>query len=221
MYSKDDFKNKEEKFLVYDLKWKELLSLAKYFAYFPFIEFVIVSGSMATGNIKKHSDFDLLISTEKNRLYLTRYFLLFFFGLLGKRRLDDNKKSSPNKFCFNHFITKSRFKLTPFDNYGPIIYKNLIPVYGNENKIKDFFKANIKYNPNPSYNILDLRYKFKEKKIIAKILEKILSGKIGNFLEKISFQIAKKRLEKYIKAKKYKASRVIIEKEELATHFLN
>jgi len=221
MYLENPLKNKEERLLIYDLKWKKLLKLAKFFAYFPFIEFVIVSGSMATGYIKKHSDFDVLISTKENRLFFTRYLLNLFFGIIKKRRMDDFKKSSPDKFCFNHFITRPSWKLKPIDNYGPIIYKNLIPLYGDKNKIKEFFRINSQYNPNLTYNIFDLRYKIKEKKQIAKILEKLLEGKIGDWLEKISFSIAKKRLEKYINSKKLKRSRIVIKKEELELHFFN
>ena len=219
MSNKKLFQNQLEQLLLYDRKWKELKKLSNYFRYIPFIDFVIVSGSMATGNITKYSDFDVLISVKENRLFFTRYLINFFFGILKKRRTNDFKNSSPNKLCFNHFITRPVWKLKPVDNYGPIIYSNLIPLYGNKNKIKKFFQINSQYNPQLVNHLLDLRYNCRQPKLITYFIEKILSGKIGDWLEKISFFISSKRLSNYLKSIPNKNGRIIINKHELEFHF--
>jgi predicted nucleotidyltransferase len=209
--------NDAKRLLLWDIKWRKIKKLSSFFAYFPFIDFVLVSGSMATGNVKPSSDFDLLISVKEGRLFFTRYVLNAFFSLLGKRRKDDLKTSSPDKLCFNHFITRPTWKLKPFDDYGPIIYKNLVPLWGDKEKILAFFRENLEYNEKLERNIYDLRYNEREKHFFAKIMEKILGGKIGDFLEKISRHFALKRLNNYLKDKK--GGRVIVSDKELEFHF--
>lgn len=211
------YKIDTKRLLCWDLKWKKLRKLSSFFAFFPFVEFVIVSGSMATGDVKEHSDFDVIVSVKKGRLFLTRYLLNMFFSLLGKRRKDDIKHSSPDKFCFNHFVTKNSWLLKPIDSYGPIIYKNLIPLWGNENKIREFLKINSIYKVGLEENIYDLRYNKKPQTLFAKFLERILGGKLGDYVEKISQLIALRRLNRYLSEKK--AKRVIISDKELEFHF--
>jgi predicted nucleotidyltransferase len=207
----------KEKLLLYDIKWRKLMKLSKYFSHFPFVEFVIVSGSMATGKVLKHSDFDLIISIKKGRIFTARYLLNLFFVLIGKRRMDDIKTSSPNKLCFNHFITEDAWLLKPVDEYGPKIYSNLVPLWGDEEKIKKFFKINSIYNKNLENHIYDLRFRKSEKSFFCKLFEKILGKKIGDYLEKFSSQIAQKRLSSYIKNKS--GGRIIISDKELEFHF--
>ena len=184
-----------------DKKWKKLLGLGRFFSYVPFIDFVLVGGSMALGNVSEKSDFDVLVGVRKGSIFTARYLALLIFSLLGARRLDDSEYSSPDKFCFNHFVTEETYSKPPYNYYRRELFRNSIPIYGDAGKIEKFLKEN--GVGIAGLKILDHRYLGSNKNLFAVILEKLFSGKLGDFVEeKIASPIAQKRLTKYLKSKK-------------------
>ncbi len=120
------------------------MRLRPLFSFIPFLDFVIVSGSLAFGNAHEDSDFDVIVGAREGRIFTVRIFCLLIFGLLGLRRQGtDSKKLSSDKVCFNHFVTPPAYKLSPpYDDYWRGLYQNLVPVYGRKKKIESFFSAN-------------------------------------------------------------------------------
>ena len=168
-----------------DKKWVQVLKSARFFKYLPFIDLVFVAGSMAIGNVKEDSDFDLVIGTKENRLYTARFLALIFFMLTGAKRRKNisSGKQSKNKLCFNHFVTPNSYKFSPpYNIYWQELYQNLVPIYGEEKIINQFFNANDWSGKR--YFLGDLRHN-KDVSIIKLVIEKILAGKLGDFLEKI------------------------------------
>ncbi|MCL4399676.1 nucleotidyltransferase domain-containing protein [Patescibacteria group bacterium] len=208
-----------KKLLALDLKWKKLIKLADFFRFIPFIDFVAATGSMAVGNVNENSDFDVLISVRRGRIFTARYMVNFFFSIIHGRRLDDVEGSSPDKLCFNHFITENTWELKPLNSYSNEIYKNMVPLWGDEEKIKNFLNKNSAYGDSMEKLTEDLRFNSKNKSFIAKLIEFFLKNLLGDFLEnKIIGPISKKRLERYL-ASKSKGGRVIVTGEELEFHF--
>ncbi|MGC9610734.1 MAG: hypothetical protein ABSE68_00730 [Minisyncoccia bacterium] len=215
-----DFAERLQKDTLFDEKWQKLLKRAKWFRFVPFISFVLISDSMALGMVNKKSDFDALVCAREGRIFTARYFLNLVFSILRARRMDDIKGSSPDKFCFSHIITPATLKKEGLDEYGIEIWKNLVPVYGDESLIRKFFEANRDYGICPDINLLDLRFKYRRSNLITQLIERLLSGRAGDFIEqKIIKPIALKRLAKYIAGKPRK-DRVIVSDEELEFHFL-
>ncbi|MBI5732437.1 hypothetical protein HY967_00555 [Candidatus Jorgensenbacteria bacterium] len=205
--------------LLLDHKWKILKRLGKFYSLIPFIDFVMVSGSMAFGNIHNQSDFDVLVGVKEGRMFTTRYLTILVFSLLGARRLDDLEESSPNKLCFNHFVTKKSLTKPPFNYYRSQLYRNLIPLWGTDASIKSFIEANLWAGTNDAI-LSDQRHLPHRNNIIKKILEFKLNGRLGDIIEnKIARAIAKRRLESYYEKHKQSGGRVVINDTELEFHF--
>lgn len=132
---------------------------------------------MALGDVHQNSDFDVIVGAKYGRLYTARFFCLFFYKILGWRRLvarnnaehtrthakhtqthaehTRNNAEGPRQFasslrwsardgfCFNHFVTEKSYCLKPpYNVYWQELYRNLAPVFGDSEKINNFFKAN-------------------------------------------------------------------------------
>ncbi len=205
--------------LLLDEKWKLLIKQAKWFRFIPFVEFVVASGSMAVGNISRHSDFDVLIGVRKGRVFTTRYCINFIFSILRTRRLDDHEGSSPDKLCFNHFVTEKSFAKEPFNFYRAELYRHMVPIYGSRTALEAFFSANSWSGAAPEKNLEDLRFREQRPNAIRSFLAFLFGGKLGDVIErKIMEPIARKRLSAYLTGKKQKG-RVVISEEELEFHF--
>ncbi len=204
--------------LLLDLKWKKLRKLARYFSFAPFLDFVVVTGSMAVGNVKENSDFDLLVSVKEGRMFTARYCINFIFSLLGERRLDDLEETKSDKLCLNHFVTETTWNIKPINAYSATIYRNWVPLWGSKEKIGEFLALNSQFDANAKMNLEDLRFCGEKKSIPARLMERILGGTAGDFIEKdIAGAIAKRRLARYL-TKKKGSGRFILNDRELEFH---
>lgn len=201
-----------------DKKWKKLMALARWFRHIPFIEFVLVSGSMSMGNVHDRSDFDVITGVRKGRIFTTRYIVSALFSLLHARRLDDLQESSPDKLCFNHFVTEQTYEKEPHNYYRHELYRNLVPLWGSDTALKKFIARNA-WADMFEFAALDTHRVTKEKSRIAKALEYIFDGRMGDAVEqRIARPIAMRRLAAY-RARKGDGERVVIADEELEFHF--
>ncbi len=124
-----------DKRVLYDQKRLKLLRRAWLFNLVPFISKVYVAGSLALGNVRENSDFDVVVVTESGRLYTCRFFCLLLFGIAGWRRTLQNARDG---FCFNHFTTSLSINVNfpHFDGrqnegmglYAKQLYQNLIEI---------------------------------------------------------------------------------------------
>lgn len=195
------------------------MKVTKWFRFAPFLNFVMANGSMVLGSADESSDFDVLIGTREGRIFTLRYILNFIFSILRARRLDDVKGSSPDKLCFNHFVTPEAYHHSELNEYGVKLYRNLVPLCGDEKEIKKFFEANRGYGIDGEMNVLDLRFSSDKPNSFARFLEFLLSGRFGDFIEKkVAKPIARRRLSKYLSRKTLK-ERVIVSDKELEFHF--
>ena len=199
---------------------------AKFFTLIPFVEIVFVSGSMAMGTAKEDSDFDLIVGVKSGRIFTVRFSCWFVFGLLGWRRTVSAVASAKaDKFCFSHFVTPENYCLSePRNEYWNKLYLSLVPIYGNSEQIQKFYDANAgwtgsvhhceKSATKQSIQLLVMT----ERRQIKIVTEKMLSGKLGNALEKWLKIIQIKKIEKSLKTIKQYKPRIIFNDSEMEFH---
>ncbi len=116
-------------------KAKKYLSFLKFF---PYIRAVALSGSLALLNSGEKSDIDLLVLTKKNRIWLVRMLMSFYFQVLGQRRY--GLKIS-NRFCLNHYLREGLLITQDQNLYTAVEYASLLPVLGEE-ELSNFWLRN-------------------------------------------------------------------------------
>lgn len=166
----------EEKYL------KRAKITAHILKFIPFVRMIAINGSLANGKITKNSDIDFFIITEKNRLWLVRLLVTIVLDL-GFLRAKKNKHRG--KICLNHFLTNENYLLSRQDHYNAYLYSNLIILYTTAHTYPEFIKKNVwinkYYNPIKKSKISSVK-----NKPVINYLEKILSGKFGNYIEQKS-----------------------------------
>jgi hypothetical protein len=196
-------------------KLAHLEKLRPLFNHLPFVDFVLIAGSLAFGNPKETSDFDVILGCRKNRIWTTRFFAMLIFSLAGVRRNSrDSKGSSANKICLNHFVTPSAYRLRePYNKYWQELYKNLIPFSGNTEKINEFFRANADWvgEERKANNIKEMNSAFKNLK------EFFLKGLFGDLVERCLKFIQFTKISRHI-LDESKKPRVFVSDEELEFH---
>lgn len=215
--------------VLYDQKWLKFLDRTWLFRYIPFVEFALAAGSMALGNVRSESDFDVIIGAKYGRIFTTRFFCILFFGLLGWRRKkwhsrESNVKSQlsnvKDKICLNHFVTEKSYRLSPpHDAYWQNLYQHLVPIFGPVDQINRFFAANQDWLEKKRIYRDDLRHEYKQPSSFKLFLEKFLDSKIGDWLESILKRIQISRIKSgMIHDKTGYKSRMIYNDNELEFH---
>ena len=166
-------------------KWRLLKKRARRFRRVPFLEFAIVSGSMALGSAAEYSDFDAVLGCRRGRIFTVRFFAHLIFTLGGAgRRAGDSKQKSKDKFCFAHFMTPAGYRLSgPHTFAWEEIYRNLVPVYGQTEAVEDFFRVN--GWAERAITPLDWRWIPAGRSFLRSALELLLGGFFGDGVEKI------------------------------------
>ncbi|MDP3057465.1 MAG: hypothetical protein Q8N37_03020 [bacterium] len=173
-----------------DQKFKRSKWILKFISYLPFIRLIMISGSTAIGNPQKESDIDLLIVAKYGRIWTARAALTFFTLLFGVYR---HTGKTENRLCLNHYITDRSLGIDFGNLYKAEEYLNLLPLSGDLNLYKKFFKENswIKNYTYSSSGSLE--------KNLRTIPLKGVSLKIKHFFEFLLSGFVGDRFEKYFK----------------------
>ena len=217
-------------------KWAKFIRRAKLFNSVPFVDFALAAGSMAMGNPHKHSDFDVIVGVKKGRIFTARFFAVIMFGLRGWRRKkahDKNvdPKSVADKICLSHWVTGKSYRLSPPHNaYWHKLYQSLVPLTGDEGKIREFFEANDwlkprRIWPSESANSHELadgkpdkKFRTTRRSSLRVALEIILSGKLGDEVEKSLKKLQVERIKGGLNDKNNFKPRLICSDHELEFH---
>lgn len=81
--------------------------LARLLQIVPGVRFVGVTGSLSMESSLLGDDIDLLIITARDRLWLTRAFVLTLLLALGVKRPDDGNAVHPDQVCTNIFLSEN------------------------------------------------------------------------------------------------------------------
>ena len=190
-----------------DKKWKLFLRAARRFRHVPFLDFALGAGSMALGNVKESSDFDVIVGCRYGRIFTARFFAIALFALTGERRKhlhfgeEHDLKETANKLCFNHFVTEKSLRLSPPHNlYWRELYKHLRPLYGSREALDAFFAANSDWMGEIAHVREDKRYLGDARSSFRRFGERFLSGRVGDTIEKILRAMQMKRIERGIRS---------------------
>lgn len=208
-------------------KEKMIVRRVSLLRYIPFIRLAVLSGSCATGEANGGSDIDLIIGAENGRVYLCRAFTLLFCDLLGVRNkppadaegIQMPALSESNKLCFSHFAGMSDLKMNePENTYEERSYPHLFPVYGRRSACAAFLQNNAHIIEKfPDYRQSPL-YVDKPGRFSASLVEKVLSGKLGDFLEAQAYDLEVKKIWKYAATLSGK-TRVITRPNRIETYY--
>lgn len=186
--------------------------ITKLLSKIPFVKMIAITGALAMKNSDEKDDIDLLIVTQKNRVWLTRFLATIFLELLGKRRRP-NLKRFGNKICLNMFLDESNLRVPKKEQnlYSGHEVCQIKPVYNKEQTYERFLLENSwvdKYLPKARYKgIKVLRYQGDyNKSLILKSLDFIL-----NLIE---IALYKAQLL-YMKSK---ITREVVEKDRILFH---
>jgi len=180
-------------------KWRLCLRRAYWLQMAPWIRGMFVSGSLALGTVSPESDFDILVLVEPKRLYLARLILSGIATLIGARRTR-YESSAPDKFCFNHYITTDALRIGHESLYNAQTYAHLVPMMVSQALAGKFFAENLwinkyVYNFTPhQHTIRRTVHPNKFLKGMAKIIETIGQGSLGDRLEKLACEYQQKRI---------------------------
>ncbi|MFA4931019.1 MAG: hypothetical protein WC570_04105 [Patescibacteria group bacterium] len=125
-------KIRQQRYVYSFKKWHLIKKYAWLWPLIPSLKMVGVVNTLAYSNAKVDGDIDLLIITDKRRLFTTRLFLTIWLLVLNMWRY--RKLTVANKFCLSFFLTENNLnlkKLLLSDADAYLIYwtKWLRPVY--------------------------------------------------------------------------------------------
>lgn len=217
-----------EKQKLTDLKWRKLKHLIFLLQGFPFIKMVMVTGSLAFGNVKPESDFDILIFARAGRIWTVRFLTTLFFWMLGLRRSD---KDTSDKICLNHYLSDDALEIKYRNIYEVQAYARSLPVLENEpgfyqkfcaanNWIKDWLIFWPEKFINADAGDIAGQKKVKVSRFLnfkRRLSEKALGGKIGDWLEKILRKIQLWHIERHPLKDKI-GGRIVTTDKELEFH---
>ncbi|MEX2145243.1 MAG: nucleotidyltransferase domain-containing protein [Candidatus Spechtbacterales bacterium] len=93
-------------------KWKKFSETAGFLPYVPYVRKVDVTGSVALNNSTPESDIDILITAERDRIWLVRFLITIYSWVSGIRRYG---KKVTDRLCFNHYITVDSAASGPYN----------------------------------------------------------------------------------------------------------
>jgi len=183
------------------LFWEKVEKFRILFRLTPFLRSVIVTNTLSYDNVKVDSDIDLLSIGASGRLWTTRAFLLFYLKVL-KEKVQGERAAL--KFCPQMFVSDAALNIENIkesqDYYLYFWFMTLKPLFGEK-----VFQSFLDHNPwvgefLPQYNELDLtHFKPLKKHWLRNVLEKMLRGNFGDWLEKVlkkyQMQIIKKTID--------------------------
>jgi hypothetical protein len=124
--------------------WKKVKRWQWIFAICPYVKMVGVVNSLPIRAVEQNSDIDLLIITEKEKMFTARFFTTLLTSLFLVRR---HGKFIRKKFCLSFFTTESNLDFSHIKKDGTDIYlaywiKTLEPITGDYPIYEKFLKNN-------------------------------------------------------------------------------
>ncbi len=107
------------------------------------VMFIGISGNLSMLNSETKDDIDLFVIVKKNRIWITRFFLIAMLKFMGVYRKKGEKNVS-NKFCLNMLIDETSLKLpSKFQNlYTAHEVSQLMPIRERGEIYKKFIESN-------------------------------------------------------------------------------
>lgn len=115
--------------------WNEVVAFQRFISFFPWVQSVWLTGSLAVGTATEADDIDFLIITDSERLWLTRALVLFGGSILRKvrtRRMNNEK--ARGLWCLNMWLESEALSLdvTAQSLYTAREVVQAVPIYVRE-----------------------------------------------------------------------------------------
>jgi len=199
---KNNIRKRQNSENVANFKKRRVLNLIPLFTQIPWLETVIITGSVAAGNAFPNDDIDILIICSPNRLWIVRLILNFVLELKGMRR-KPNSVNNTDKVCLN-ILLENNYYLMPPNKQNLFTAHELMQsqcILDKTNIYRHFLAKNFWAN-----KYLANWYQNKTSKILKKsqddyIIYGSINRLIKNFLNYINFILYKLQLL-YMKNKK-------------------
>lgn len=171
--------------------FKKLPFYAKIISSFPFVRSVAISGSLSKGVMHDDGDIDYFIVTAINRMWVCRTFLILFKKIF----LLNSKKY----FCVNYLVDENHLEIVDKNIFTAIEVSYLIPVFNSDtiNKLKRQNNWIKTYFPKFEHQIKVEQVK--PKVSIKRLIEQLLKGSFGEYLDLLFMRLTYKRWGKKFK----------------------
>lgn len=162
------------------VKLKKIKKTVKWIRFLPFVRGVFVAGTLSFQTASQNSDWDVLVITKKNRIWLGRLVLTTFLFLAGQKRNDFKIK---DRFCLNHFLTEKTLISEKRNEYTSCEYSFIFPIF-NEKLFFNFMRLNWtwmrKFSPNFQFDNFQ-KNRFLVDNSIAKKIQKLFETSLEAF----------------------------------------
>jgi len=148
--------------------------MVRFLSRIPFVRGIAISGSLSKEGAREDSDIDYFIVTAPNRVWLVKAFAIFI-----KKTLFLNSRKY---LCVNYLLSEDKLSLEKHNRFQAIEAASIIPMYGKDVFERFFAENNWIEQFYPNF-IPDCANCIKPRRGINKILEFILKGSLGTFLE--------------------------------------
>ncbi|MCK5416285.1 hypothetical protein KAI92_02560 [Candidatus Parcubacteria bacterium] len=123
-------KTRKKRHNITDKKFKRAILITRIFKIIPWIRMIAIGNLIGSNNLRDESDIDLFIITQKNRIWITRFFTVLIIKFLGVRPKINNTK---NKICLSFFISEDNLDMENLrienDIYFTYWLANLTPIF--------------------------------------------------------------------------------------------
>jgi len=175
-----------EKYLKAAYKYSRIISR------FPFVEGIGITGSLSKNYMEESGDIDYFIITAPNRLWICRTLLILFKKIF--------LLNSHKYFCVNYFIDTNNLEIPDKNIFTATELVFVIPTYNRDlyNKFMDSNSWANDYYPN-FRRIKSLKDIPERTYWVRNIVEKILKGRVGEWLDSLFFKTTLKHWKKKFK----------------------
>lgn len=186
-----------------ELKLRRARFAMRLIGWVPFLKAVFVSSSVAAQTAHEHSDIDFFIITAPGRIWLVRFFVNLTLRICGIRIYGTQKK---DRICVCFFVDSDHLNLSPWRISSDDIHfmywlHQMMPIYDPESVYKKFIEANQwtqEFLPHISAQFF---LEGTKRLCVKNFFQKLLSGLVGDFLEKLTKKIQWFKLKKSLKEK--------------------
>ncbi len=121
-------------------KYKKALLFKKILSTIPFIKLIAITGALSMDNSARDDDIDLLIISQRDKLWTTRFVANI---LLAPLRRSPNSPNSADRACLNMFIDESALGLKDKNLYTAHELAQLKPIYNKDKTYSKLIKSNL------------------------------------------------------------------------------
>ena len=171
----------------------------------PWIKMIALTGPLAAHNPGKKGDIDIFVIAKKNRLWLTRAFIVLYLKASKNYRTD---KDPNNKVCPNLLISEENLEWKK-DKRNLFIASEIVrmqPILNKSNTYERFLEANRwiqNFFPNFKFTKVESKPKF--------------NPSLLNLLEKWAFRLQKGYMQKKITSEKVRPNKIHFNKNDISS----